>query len=90
MSTVTNADRMDWADGLDVPTVESNPDADVLLWVGCAGAFDRRNQKVTRALVKQILHDPIAALRERGDRDIYVDAVRTLFRLDQPAPVEDA
>jgi len=45
---------------------------------------------MTKALVKQILHDPIATLRERGDRDVYVDALRTLFRLDEPArPVED-
>ena len=46
---------------------------------------------LTKALVRQILHDPIATLRERGDRDLYVDAVRTLFRLDEPpAPGDDA
>ena len=46
---------------------------------------------MTRALVRQILHDPIATLRERGDRDIYVDAVRTLFHLDEPLqPLQDA
>ena len=43
---------------------------------------------LTRALVKQILHAPISTLRERGDRDTYLDTVRTLFRLDEP--VEDA
>ena len=48
-------------------------------------------EALTKALVKQILHDPIATLRERGDRDLYVDAVRTLFRLDEPlAPGDDA
>jgi glutamyl-tRNA reductase len=47
-------------------------------------------ESLTRALVKQILHDPIAALRERGDRDVYVEATRRLFRLDDPTdPVED-
>jgi glutamyl-tRNA reductase len=50
---------------------------------------------LTRAMVKQILHDPIATLRERGDRDVYVDAVRTLFNLDASnrngtAPAGDA
>ena len=40
-------------------------------------------EAMTKALVKQILHDPITTLRERGDRDVYVDAVRTLFRLDE-------
>ena len=43
---------------------------------------------LTRALVKQILHAPIATLRERGDQETYLDTARTLFRLDEP--VEDA
>ena len=41
-------------------------------------------EALTRAIVKQLLHDPIATLRQRGDRDEYVHAVRTLFRLDEP------
>jgi Fe-S oxidoreductase len=45
-------ERTAWADGLDVPTVETNPAPDVLLWVGCAGSYDRRNQQVTQSLVK--------------------------------------
>lgn len=45
-------DRQAWAAGLDVPTVDDNPTPDVLLWVGCAGSFDRRNQRVTQAMVK--------------------------------------
>ena len=40
---------------------------------------------MTRALVRRILHDPIATLRERGDRDFYLDAARELFRLDDDA-----
>jgi Fe-S oxidoreductase/nitrate reductase gamma subunit len=44
-----NAQRMEWAEGLDVPTVETDPDFEYLLWVGCAGAFDPRAQKVVRA-----------------------------------------
>ena len=41
--------RFDWADGLDVPTLETNPDAEYLYYVGCAGAFDDRNKKTTQA-----------------------------------------
>jgi glutamyl-tRNA reductase len=41
-------------------------------------------EALTRAIVKQLLHDPIATLRQRGDRDEYVHAVRKLFRLDEP------
>lgn len=45
-------------------------------------------EALTRALVKQILHDPIATLRERGDREVYIDAVRKLFRLDETDGLE--
>ncbi len=47
--------RMKWAEGLDVPTVEETHDFEVLYWVGCAGSFEPRAQKVARALV-QVLH----------------------------------
>ena len=43
--------RMSWAKGLDVPTLDDNPDAEYLFWPGCSGAFDSRNQKVAQALV---------------------------------------
>lgn len=45
----SNTDRLAWAEGLDVPTVESNPDFEYLLWVGCAASFDSRAQKIARA-----------------------------------------
>ena len=44
--------RADWAEGLDVKLMADHPDAEYLLWVGCAGSFDDRTQKVTKALVK--------------------------------------
>ncbi len=44
--------RMDWAEGMDVPLIAQAPDAEVLFWVGCAGAFDARYQKVTRAFAR--------------------------------------
>ncbi|HXI55951.1 MAG TPA: (Fe-S)-binding protein [Polyangia bacterium] len=43
--------RMDWADGKNVPTLDDRPDAEYLLWVGCAGAYDDRIKKQTLALV---------------------------------------
>ncbi len=45
-------ERFDWAEGLDVPRASDHPDFDVLYWVGCAAAYDRRIQKVARAVVK--------------------------------------
>src|SRR6267143_854652 len=44
-----NSERLAWAEGLDVPTVELNPGFEYLLWVGCAAAFDPRAQKIARA-----------------------------------------
>ena len=52
----SNAERLAWAEGLDVPTAESNPSFEYLLWVGCAASFDPRAQKVARATV-QLLKD---------------------------------
>jgi Fe-S oxidoreductase len=44
--------RADWAEGMDVPTMAGMADADVLFWVGCAGAYDNRYKKVTQAFAK--------------------------------------
>ncbi len=46
------AERFAWAEGLKVPTVEDHPDFELLYWVGCAASYDRRTQKVARAVVK--------------------------------------
>jgi Fe-S oxidoreductase len=42
-------ERMNWAEGLVVPTIETNPDPEILWWVGCAPATDARAQKTARA-----------------------------------------
>ena len=34
------------------PTVKENPGFEILYWIGCAGAYDRRAQRVTKAVVK--------------------------------------
>ncbi len=44
--------RADWAEGLDVPLMSSVQDAEVLFWVGCAGAYDSRYKKVTQSFAK--------------------------------------
>ncbi len=45
-------DRFRWATDLDVPTVDDNPNFDVLYWVGCAPSYDPRAQLTARAFVK--------------------------------------
>ena len=44
--------RFAWAKDMTVPTVEDNPDFDVLYWVGCAASYDPRAQITARSLVK--------------------------------------
>jgi len=45
-------ERLTWAEGLNVPTVQDNPGFDVLYWVGCSAAYDRRTMKVARAVAQ--------------------------------------
>jgi Fe-S oxidoreductase len=51
--------RADWAKGLEIPEMaelEDPTDIDVMYWVGCAGSYDERNQRVSRSfasLMKQ-------------------------------------
>ena len=49
---VSQADRMKWAEGLNVPTIEQNAEPEVLWWVGCAPATDARAQKTAQAFAK--------------------------------------
>jgi len=44
--------RAEFLSGLEVPTMEENPEAEILYWPGCSGAFDARNQKVAAAVVR--------------------------------------
>lgn len=50
--------RLDWLQGtskqepLEVPHISEAPDAEVLFWVGCAGAFDDRNKRVVYDFAK--------------------------------------
>jgi Fe-S oxidoreductase/nitrate reductase gamma subunit len=45
-------ERLAWAAGLDVPLASEHTDFEVLYWVGCAAAYDRRVQKVARSVVR--------------------------------------
>lgn len=61
--------RDEWAEGLSVPTVESNPDFEVLFWVGCAGSYDPAAQSTTKAMVKILEHASINyAILGKGEK----------------------
>ncbi|PKL82035.1 MAG: Fe-S oxidoreductase, partial [Ignavibacteriae bacterium HGW-Ignavibacteriae-3] len=42
-------DRAKWAEGMEIKTLAEDPNGEYLFWVGCAGSFDARYQKVTKA-----------------------------------------
>jgi Fe-S oxidoreductase len=48
--------RMDWAEGLDVPiwseVIEQGEPPEYLVWIGCAGSYDDRAKKISIAWVK--------------------------------------
>jgi Fe-S oxidoreductase len=48
--------RADWAGGLDIPRMADRKQVDVLFWVGCAGSYDARYQKVSRAFAELMKH----------------------------------
>jgi len=49
----SQSERTKWAKdaGIDLPLMSEKKEADVLYWVGCAGAYDPRNQKVAKAMI---------------------------------------
>jgi len=49
---VSQQERMKWAQGLNVPTIEQNGEPEILWWVGCAAATDARAQKTAQAFAK--------------------------------------
>ncbi|MEK7818901.1 MAG: heterodisulfide reductase-related iron-sulfur binding cluster [Bacteroidota bacterium] len=45
----SHSTRADWSNGLNIAKASETNDFDILFWVGCAGAYDARYQKVTKA-----------------------------------------
>jgi Fe-S oxidoreductase len=48
---ISQDDRFNWAQGMDVPVIETGKKVDYLYYVGCAGSYDASNQKVVRDTV---------------------------------------
>jgi Fe-S oxidoreductase/nitrate reductase gamma subunit len=45
-------DRANWAEGLNIKTMSEDSNGEILFWVGCAGSFDERYKKVSRAFAE--------------------------------------
>ncbi len=43
------ADRAEWAEGMNIKTMAEDSNGEILFWVGCAGSFDDRYKKVSKA-----------------------------------------
>ena len=50
----SKSERTKWATdaGIELPLMSDKKEAEVLYWVGCAGSYDPRNQKVAKAMIK--------------------------------------
>ena len=45
----TQATRLTWTEGLEIPTIKDQGNSEVLFWVGCSSALLDRNQEIARA-----------------------------------------
>lgn len=71
------AERHDWAKGLDVPFLEPGQPVDYVFWVGCSMAYDARNQKIARSIVK-ILKQAGASVALLAEEQCNGDPARRL------------
>jgi Fe-S oxidoreductase/nitrate reductase gamma subunit len=60
--------KLDWAEGLEVPLISDVEEPEILFWVGCAGAYDPRNQQVVRA-VAELLQRAQVSFAVLGDEE---------------------
>ena len=93
-------ERLAWAEGLAVATVDENPDADILWWVGCAPSYDPRARQTARAFAKVLNHAGVNfavlgemercsgdAARRSGREDLFWDMAKTnIEMLNEVAP----
>lgn len=69
--------RLDWAEGLELPVLEPGKPVEILYWVGCAASYDRRSQKIARAMVK-ILKAAGVSFGVMAEERCLADAARRL------------
>jgi len=60
--------RTEWCEDLEVPRASESKDFEYLFFVGCAGAFDDRQKKVSRAIV-QILREAKVSFAILGEEE---------------------
>jgi Fe-S oxidoreductase len=63
------SERADWVKDLDVRVLEDGRAPEYLYWVGCAGSFDERARKISRAVV-QVLQEAGISFAILGSREL--------------------
>jgi Fe-S oxidoreductase len=85
--------RAEWCEDLDIPRASSGEPFEWLFFVGCAGAFDDRQKKVSRAIVR-VLREAKVSFAILGEEETCTgDAARRLgneylFQMQAQASVE--
>lgn len=80
--SMAHADRFTWLENLGVPSIEENPDAEYIYWIGCFGCFDERNKKVTTSLLKILKKAGISFAVLKKQEKCTGDPARRLGRED--------
>jgi len=68
--------RTEWMEGLDVPLISDRPDAQWLLWVGCAPAYDEKARKIARATAQLLNRAGVDYAVLGGDEQCTGDPAR--------------
>jgi Fe-S oxidoreductase len=77
---ISAATRGDWADGLPVATMAEmeGKDVEVLFWVGCAGSYEDRAKRVSKALVEILNEAGVSFAILGGEETCTGDSARRL------------
>lgn len=59
----TTYTRTDWTEGMDIKLLSDFPDTEILLWVGCTAALEKRSQNIARSM---------AAVLQRAEIDFAI------------------
>ncbi|HMF09408.1 MAG TPA: (Fe-S)-binding protein [Thermoanaerobaculia bacterium] len=77
---ISAATRGDWADGLPVATMAEmeGKDVEVLFWVGCAGSYEDRAKRVSKALVEILNEAGVSFAILGGEETCTGDSARRM------------
>jgi Fe-S oxidoreductase len=73
-----SAARGDWASGLNIKTMAEDSAVEYLFWVGCAGSYDVRYQKVARAFAQLLQHAGVSFAILGAEEKCNGDAARRM------------